>query len=409
MADAFQGRTGTVAFARRNARVLAFGFLHAFLSAPGQTISIGLFIGSFSAAFGLGAAEIGGLYLVATVASAATLLAVGHLIDRVDLKTYSSLSIAGLALACGLTAAAWHPLALLAGLYALRLTGQGLMVHIEATATARTFTADRGRALGITALGLPVSDAVVPAIVVAAIAALGWRWTYGAIGLLLLVAALPLARRLAPPVRARDPATPPSAHPRLSTGLFLLAGSRYVWAALPALAIVPFFATAIAFNVTTIASARGWSHELVAASFPAMALANVGALFLSGWLIDRYSARLIFLGHGLPIALGLALLALVEDAWALPVALMLVGISGAIAKTTGTAIWAELFGIANLGAMRSFATMYMVLASALAPLSFGVLVDLGWSISAVLTSFAIAGLVASVPVATFEIMRKRPV
>ncbi|MBN8889949.1 MAG: hypothetical protein J0H91_06600 [Rhodospirillales bacterium] len=64
-----QSGSGTFAFARDNARVLVFGAMHTFFSAPGQTLCIGLFIASFSAAFGLTAGDIGGLYLLATLAS----------------------------------------------------------------------------------------------------------------------------------------------------------------------------------------------------------------------------------------------------------------------------------------------------------------------------------------------------
>ena len=44
------------------------------------------------------------------------------------------------------------------------------MVHVEATATARTFDRERGRALGITALGIPLAEVVFPPAVVAGIA-----------------------------------------------------------------------------------------------------------------------------------------------------------------------------------------------------------------------------------------------
>jgi len=400
--------TGLVAFARRNRRVLGFGALHAFFSAPGQTICIGLFLVSFSESFGLSVSEIGGLYLLATIASAATLLAVGHLIDRVDLRTYSSISIAALALACALTATATHPLMLGLGLYALRLTGQGLMVHIEATATARAFTTDRGRALGLTALGIPLADALVPSLVIVAIAALGWRWTYGAIGLVLLFAVLPAARALATRAAAApDTASAPrgSSGPRLWTGLSLLARSRFVWAALPALAISPLIGTALLFSASAVAARRGWPPEIVAASFSAMAAVNVAALFLAGWLIDRFSARAVFVIYPAPILLGLVVLAQVESAWALPAAMMLVGLSGAFIKTTVTAIWAELFGLANLGAMRSFAAMYSVFASALGPFAYGLMSDAGWSVSEIMGGFALGGVLAALPVALVELRR----
>jgi hypothetical protein len=64
-------------FVRRHARPLAFGALHAFYSAPGQTFCIGLFIASIGESLGLDPATIGALYLAGTIVSAATLLIVG--------------------------------------------------------------------------------------------------------------------------------------------------------------------------------------------------------------------------------------------------------------------------------------------------------------------------------------------
>jgi MFS family permease len=179
-----------LAFVRRHARPLAFGALHAFYSAPGQTFFIGLFAASVSGGFHLTPATIGALYLVGTLGAAATLLFLGHWIDHIRLVHYSAACIVALAVACFLVATASGALTLLVALYLLRLTGQGLMVHVEATATARAFDKERGRALGITALGMPLSEIVFPPIAVAGIALLGWRPTYalfGAVALLVLL------------------------------------------------------------------------------------------------------------------------------------------------------------------------------------------------------------------------------
>jgi MFS family permease len=185
-----------LAFARRHSRPLAFAALHSFYSAPGQTFCIGLFVASFGIDFGLDPAAVGALYLGGTLASAATLLFVGHWIDHIRLVHFSAAVVVGLGIACIVTAVAPGPAVLFIGLYLLRLTGQGLMIHVEATATARTFDRERGRALGITALGTPLSELVFPPLVVAGIAAIGWRPTYGLIGVVALLVLLPVTQWL---------------------------------------------------------------------------------------------------------------------------------------------------------------------------------------------------------------------
>lgn len=388
-----------LAFAYRHARPLAFGALHAFYSAPGQTFFIGLFVASFSATLQLTPATIGALYLGATVGAAATLIFLGHWIDHIRLVHYSAACIVGLSVACFLAATASGGGTLLLAFYLLRLTGQGLMVHVEATATARAFDAERGRALGITALGLPLSTLAFPPIAVAGIAAIGWRPTYALFGAVALFVLLPATQGLLHGI-SRSPrasGTGPDAWRRMVAGLMLLIRSRYVWAALPAMALMPFYSTAILFHVTTIAADRGWPLGLIAASFPASAIANVVGLVASGRIIDAVSARKLFVVQSLPLLAGVALLAAFRQPWALPVAFACIGFSSGLSKTTMTAMWAELFGTETLGAVRSAVSMYLVLMTALAPFAFGAALSAGASVSAVLTAFVVIGLALIVP------------
>jgi len=398
-----------LAFVRQHARPLAFGALHAFYSAPGQTFFIGLFVASFSTAFHLTPAAIGALYLGGTLGAAATLLFLGHWIDHIRLVHYSAACIAGLAAACLFAALAQGPLTLLLAFYLLRLTGQGLMVHVEATATARAFDKERGRALGITALGLPLSELVFPPVAVAGIAALGWRPTYALFGAVALLVLLPLTQWLLYGI-SRSPRPIPSgagAWRAMVAGLMLLFRSRYVWAALPAMALMPFCSTAIMFHVTTIAAERGWPLALIAASFPAAAICNVAGLFLSGWIIDGLSARKLFIVQSLPLLAGIAVLAWARSEWALPVAFAFIGFSGGLSKTTLTAMWAEIFGTERLGAIRSAIAMYLVLMSALAPYVFGVAMDAGASVTSILTAFVVVGLAFLAPPLAAERLQLR--
>lgn len=386
-------------FLRRNARPLAFGGIHAFYSAPGQTFVIGLFVTSFSTTLHLSQAAIGTIYLLSTLAASATLIFLGHWIDHVRLAYYSAACIIGLAAACLLVATAHGTATLLLAIYLLRLTGQGLMTHVEATATARTFDTERGRALGITGLGLPLSQFVFPPLVVAGISILGWRSTYALLGAVALLLVLPLTQWLLrgiprSPRRAR---LAEGAWRQMLAGLLLLMRSRHVWAILPALAIMPFFGTAIMFHVTTIAADRNWPLGLIATSLPIGAATHVGGLLLSGWIIDRISARSLFAFYPLPILVGVGVLAAFDGQWALPAAFASIGLGGGIAQTTFTAMWAEIFGTEILGTVRSAIVVYIVLMTALAPFVFGTLISMGVGVSAILTGGVFIGVAFMIP------------
>ena len=134
-----------------------------------------------------------------------------------------------------------------------------------------------------------------------------------------------------------------------------------------------------------------------AIGFPALAIANVCGLILSGQIIDRISARKLFLFQMLPMLCGVVVLGSVTAPWALPLTMALIGFSGGLSKTTLTAVWAEVFGTETLGTIRSAVAMYMVLMSALAPLVLGAALAAGWSIGTVMMWFAIVGFLCITP------------
>jgi hypothetical protein len=54
-----------------------------------------------------------------------------------------------------------------------------------------------------------------------------------------------------------------------------------------------------------------------------------------------------------------------------------------------TALWAEIYGVRNLGAIRSLVTSLSVLSSALGPLFMGALMDAGVSVATICGLFAL--------------------
>jgi predicted MFS family arabinose efflux permease len=177
---------------RREPRALAFGVLHTLGATIGQTFVIALFLPGIKESFALRDGSISVMFTGTTLASAALLWQIGPRLDRNDLLRYSLACGAFLAAACALIAASRDIVLLVFGLFCLRLAGNGLLTHVALTATARCFTADRGRALSVVLLGSSVGEAALPAPVVAMLTAWGWRPTLvcaGCLGLLLVLAA----------------------------------------------------------------------------------------------------------------------------------------------------------------------------------------------------------------------------
>lgn len=382
---------------RPHARLLAFGVLLAALSGSGQSFFISLFGGEIRGAFGLSNAAFGGVYASATLISGLLLIFLGRGVDRLPLPRFTTLVMLGAAAGGVLLATAPAAWMLLPAFLLLRVCGQGLMVHVAQTTVARRFERRRGTAVSIVTLGLPLAEAVLPALGVALIAGLGWRGAWLAIAGLLLLG-LPLARWL-----LRGSAGTASSHRDAAGGAAgegwgrraVLRDPRF-YAALPALLAPPFIITALFIHQVPVAAAKGWSLAWLAAVFPAFAGTHVLALLLTGPLVDRLGAVRLLPVYLLPLGLALLVLALVRGAMAAPLYLGLAGCSVGSAGALMGALWPELYGVRHLGAIRGLAHGCMVLSTAVAPVLAGVLLDAGLSVPGLAGGMAGFVLAASV-------------
>ena len=127
----------SLTFLRAHGRLLIFGMFMTFCSSFGQTYFISLFSGEIRAAFSLSNGDFGSLYSIGTLVSAATLIWVGRLIDRVPLAAFSAAVLIALALLCLTMGAVGSAAGLVAVLFGLRLFGQGLATHSAIVAMGR--------------------------------------------------------------------------------------------------------------------------------------------------------------------------------------------------------------------------------------------------------------------------------
>ena len=110
-----------------------------------------------------------------------------------------------------------------------------------------------------------------------------------------------------------------------------------------------------------------------------------------------------------PLAVSCLILALAEHPWAAPLHLTLAGLAIGLCGTAVGAMWAELYGVAHLGAIRALTQAIMVIATAAAPVTGGWLLDAGFGPQGVATisgayTIAAALLAASAP----AFSRRRP-
>lgn len=393
-----------LSFAAGHRRFLSFGFALAFASSVGQTFFIGLFGPDIQQAFDLSKTEWGAIYMVGTLASAAVFTWTGKLIDRMDLRLYSVTVCGLLALACVGLALANSLAMLVAVIFLLRQAGQGLASHVAITSMGRYFDAGRGRAIALASLGFAAGEALLPIVVVLAIAAIGWRWTYAGAGLILALTLLPALAWLLADHPARHQAYVHSLQAQSDadnvpgqgwTRRTVLRDPRFLMV-LPGVVAPPLILTAMFFHHLTLADAKGWSHAWITGSYGFYAAAGILASLVAGRLVDRFGAAKVLPFMLPPLAAGLLLIAWLDAAWIAWPYLCLLGINTGLLVAPASALWAELYGSANLGAIRSLVTALNVFASALGPVILGGLMDRGLPIEFVCVLFAGYAVLGSV-------------
>ncbi|MGD1876448.1 MAG: MFS transporter [Kiloniellaceae bacterium] len=390
----------SLTFLRAHGRLLAFGVLMTFCSSVGQTFFISLFSGEIRGAFDLSDGDFGSLYSLGTLASAAMLLWAGRLIDRVPLAVFAAAVLALLGGACLTMGLAGNIIALGLALFTLRFFGQGLASHSAVVAMGRYFDAQRGRAVSVATLGHTLGEAVFPAAVVAALALGGWQqvWQGAAVALFLLV---PLVFLLLKGQRERDAAL---LRERLARNADVMAADHTLagvlrdpglWLRLPALLAPSFIFTGLIFHQVHLAETKGWPLSLLAGAFTLFAACSLASLILTGPLVDRFGARRLVPVFLAPLAIACLTLAFGKAAFVAPLFMALMGVNTGLASVLLGALWAELYGITHLGAIRAFAQSAMVFSTGLAPAVMGMLIDGGLTMETIALACGLYCLPAS--------------
>jgi MFS family permease len=384
-----------LSFILSNRRFLGFGLLLTFASSFGQTYFISLFSADIRARFGLSHGDFGAIYALGTLASAASLIWVGRKIDHIDLRLFCLFVTVGLGIACILMA--WSPSVVVLGfaIYTLRLFGQGLMSHASSTAMARYFESSRGTALSIASIGYPLGEALFPFAAVSLLAVLSTGQTWGVIALSVFLIIAPLVQFLLRGhqerhqrhlERARElPAHDPQA--RQFSRIDVLK-DRNCYVILSVVLAPSYITTGIFFHQVHLVDVKGWELSWFAAAFVVYATCQLISSLATGPLIDRSNALRLLPWFLMPLGVGLTILSAVNHPLAIPLFMLFGGLSAGASATISGALWAEIYGVAHLGAIKAMAVALMVFSTALSPASLGWMIDAAVSLESILYAMA---------------------
>jgi MFS family permease len=387
-----------LAFLKSNIRWIAGGFTLTFFSSFGQTYFISASVSEWQTAFDLSHGEFGRLYMLATLASAACLPFLGRLLDVVQADRIIALVVPILAGAALLAGYATSLTVLVIAIFVLRLVGQGMMTQIALTTTGRWFVAQRGRAVSLVVLGHHGAEATIPLAFAALTIAYGYRmgWTVAAIVLLLV--GLPFAYwcyhkpRVPLGQRSAEELTAPEV--RSWTRREVLRDPIF-WLLLTGVLVPAFIGTTIFYHQNYLTALHNWPPQTFAVSLVIMALTTVGCALLAGAAIDKFGARMVLPYFLLPLSAACFVLGSSDSEETLFFVMFLLGISYGISSTLFGSLWPDIYGAANLGAIRSITISAAVLSTAAGPGITGTLIDRGTDLPAQMVFFGAYCLLAT--------------
>ena len=282
-----------------------------------------------------------------------------------------------MALTCLMASMIFNIFFLFLTIYFLRLFGQGLMGHTSRTTISRYFNTNRGKALAISGFGFSVGEMVYPSIVVLLLLTIGWRltWFSSAIFIFFIFGLsfyLLLRNNNFQIENNFNDETEPN-QKSWKRREVLKDTKFYIY--LPLSLLMSFTVTGFLFHQVFIADLKSWTMTNLAQSFIFYAIFGTIGSVISGILVDKFTGRKLIPFHLIPMAIILGTLLLSDHVYILYLYMAGLGFSNGFTENTSNSLWAEMYGVNNLGSIKALLTFFGVMASASSPFLYGILLD----------------------------------
>ena len=364
-------------------KVIIFGFIFTFFSSFGQSFFLGLFNSSIRDTLSVTQGQFGSIYATATLLSSFLLIWVGKKIDDINIFKFAFFVTILLSFACFFFSKITSIFLLFIAIFLMRFSGQGMMSHTASTTISRYFTKTRGRALSISWFGLSSAEFILPVLMVYLLTILDWQnlWLIFSITVLIVlpISSYLLIKNLNLDSRETESEDIKEIEIKQWKRVEVIKDYRFYIISLNMLAM-PWIFTGFAVFQSFIQTSKGWGPYVIAQSFMSYSILSVLTLFLSGFLIDKFTSRKLLIYMNIPLLLAVIVLILFDTSITAFIFLGLVGISNGFANILGSSTWAELYGVKYLGSIKALTTALMVFATAFGTALFGFLIDIGFTV-----------------------------
>ena len=270
------------------------------------------------------------------------------------------------------------------GIFLMRLSGQGLMSHASTTTISRFFERSRGKALSTIWFGLSTAEFILPVLITYFFLIYSWRTVWQGIAILIILflpfVILNTIKSINLDSREADP-NPKNKKLKIKSWRRrdVLKDYRFYIVSLNMLAM-PWMATGVFVYQSFISDSKMWAVYTIPKAFMVYSITSIATLFVSGFLVDKFTGRKLILYMNLPLLFAMLTLYYFNHEIFAYVFLGLIGVSNGLANILGSSTWAEIYGVKYIGSIKALTTAFMVFSTAFGTAVFGLLIDRGFTI-----------------------------
>jgi len=370
-----------------NKKVIIFGFIFTFFSSFGQSFFLGLFNAPIRNELGITHGQFGNIYATATICSSVILIWIGKKIDDYRILNYSFFVVILLFFSSLFFSFINSIYFLAVAIFLMRLSGQGLMSHASTTTISRFFERSRGKALSTIWFGLSTAEFILPVLVTYFFLIYSWRtvWQGIAILIILLLPFVIISTIKSVNLDSRETDINPK-NKKIKIKSWrrreVIRDYRFYIVSLNMLAM-PWLATGTFVYQSFISDSKMWAIYTIPKAFMVYSITSIATLFLSGFLVDKFTGRKLILIMNIPLLLAMYVLFKFNHEIFAYIFLGLVGVSNGLANILGSSTWAEIYGVKYIGSIKALTTALMVFSTAFGTAVFGLLIDKGFTIESI--------------------------
>jgi len=395
-------------FKNLSLKVIIFGFIFTFFSSFGQSFFLGIFNSSIRNELSITHGQFGSIYASATLLSSFLLIWVGKKIDDINISKFAFFVILLLSFSCFVFSKISSLSLLFFSIFLMRFSGQGMMSHTATTTISRYFTKSRGKALSTGWFGLSSAEFMLPVLMIYLLTIIDWRniWLYISIIVIIFlpIASYTLVKNLK--FESREDSSEDKFNQKNIKNWKrneVIKDFRFYILCANMLAM-PWIATGTFVYQSFILSSKNWGPYVIAQSFMSYSILSLVTLFISGFLIDKFTSRKLLIYMNIPLLLSVFVIYYFNNPISSFVFLGLIGISNGLANVLGSSTWAEIYGVKYIGSIKALTTALMVFATAFGTALFGLLIDRGFSIEQIAV---ISGIYISITLISLFLIRNK--